>query len=439
MKKLLPIVISVAFASLSHNAMADNLSQVYQQAKQNDPQLLAAAAQKNQAFSAIGEANSALLPQINLTGGYNVGMNVKRPHNPITGQAEDRTFHGFTAGVQLQQSIYNKAVDANLSIAQLRARASDAQYAAAQQGVMLKVAQAYFNVLQSQDDLKFVQAEKKAVARQLEQTKQRYDVGLAAMTDVQEARAKYDAVLARVIQQQNVVTNSYEGLNEITGQNYSDIDSLNTASFRAHKPEQSLNNLLQRAEKDNLSLLAERFNQDIARQGITAAEAGRMPTVGVGAGYDYNELNPTNKSVDGQLTAGVTVTIPLYTGGRINSQVKQAQYGYVAASENLEQTHRSVIRNIRADYNNINASISSIRAYEQSLVSAQSALKATDAGYEVGTRTIVDVLNATQAVYNANTQLAQARYTYLLSDLQLKQAVGTLNEGDLHTISRMLK
>jgi outer membrane protein len=435
MKKLLPLVISVAFASVSHYAMADNLSQVYQQAKQNDPQLLAAAAQKNQAFSAIGEANSALLPQINLTGGYNVGMNVKEaPEN-----GNERTFHGFTTGVQLEQSIYNKAIDANLSIAQLRARASDAQYAATQQGVMLKVAQAYFNVLQSQDDLKFVQAEKKAVGRQLEQTKQRYDVGLAAMTDVQEARAKYDAVLARVIQQQNVVTNSYEGLNEITGQNYSNIDALNTQSFRAEKPEHSISHLLQRAEKDNLTLLAERINQDIARQGITAAEAGRSPTVGVGAGYNYNELSPANKASDGQLTAGVTVTIPLYTGGRINSQVKQAQYGYVAASENLEQAHRSVIRNIRADYNNINASISSIRAYEQSLVSASSALKATDAGYEVGTRTIVDVLNATQSVYNANTQLAQARYTYLLSDLQLKQAVGTLNEGDLHNISRMLK
>ena len=227
MKKLLPFFISAALATVSHSALADNLTQIYQQAKQNDPQLLSAAAQKNQAFEAIGEANSALLPQINLTGGYKIGAPINELHNNT---------HGFNAGVSVGQSIFNRTSWANLDVAQLKAREADAVYAATQQGVILNVAQAYFNVLKAMDDLKFVEAEKKAVGRQLEQTKQRFEVGLSAITDVHDAQAQYDAVLASVIQQQNILANSYEGLSEITGQNYTAVAPLDTSKFKAVKP-----------------------------------------------------------------------------------------------------------------------------------------------------------------------------------------------------------
>ena len=177
----------------------------------------------------------------------------------------------------------------------------------------------------------------------------------------------------------------------------------------------------------------------MAREGITVSESQRSPVVTVGAGYGYDGVqnNPAFEN-RGQVSANISISVPLYTGGRITSQVKQAQYGYVASSENLEQAYRTVTRNVRNDYNNINAAIGSVRAYEQSVISARSALKATEAGFDVGTRTIVDVLDATQSLYNANSQLANARYSYLLSTLQLKQAVGTLNENDLLDINHML-
>ncbi|NVP03327.1 TolC family protein, partial [Photobacterium damselae subsp. damselae] len=139
------------------------------------------------------------------------------------------------------------------------------------------------------------------------------------------------------------------------------------------------------------------------------------------------------------LTAGVTMNLPVYTGGRTTSEVKQAQFAYVSASEQLEQQYRSVVKDVRAYYNNINSSIASLRAYQQSVVSAKSALEATEAGFDVGTRTIVDVLNSTQSLYNANSQLADARYNYILSQLQLKQAVGTLSEQDILDINQGLK
>ena len=140
----------------------------------------------------------------------------------------------------------------------------------------------------------------------------------------------------------------------------------------------------------------------------------------------------------GQNKIGLSFSLPLYQGGMVNSQVKQAQYNFVGASEQLESAHRSVVQTVRSSFNNINASISSINAYKQAVVSAQSSLDAMEAGYSVGTRTIVDVLDATTTLYNAKQQLANARYTYLINQLNVKSALGTLNEQDLVALNNTL-
>ena len=189
MKKLLPIIISLAIGSISQSASADDLAQIYQQAKQNDPQLLKAAADKDTAFEAINSSRSTLLPQINLSAGYNTYyLDAK--------DSKDSKDNGFNAGVTLSQSLYNRASWVGLDIAEKTARQSDATYAVSQQGLILRVSSAYFNVLKAQDDLKFGEAEKAAVGRQLEQMKQRFEVGLSAITDVYDAQAQYDTVLA---------------------------------------------------------------------------------------------------------------------------------------------------------------------------------------------------------------------------------------------------
>ncbi len=425
MKKLLPIIISLAIGAISQSASADDLAQIYQQAKQNDPQLLKAAADKDAAFEAINSSRSTLLPQINLSAGYNTYFL----------DSKDGRDNGFNAGVTLSQSLYNRASWVGLDIAEKQARQSDASYAVTQQGLILRVSTAYFNVLKAKDDLKFGEAEKAAVGRQLEQMKQRFDVGLSAITDVYDAQAQYDTVLASIIVKKNTLANSYEELREITGQAYSSLDPLNTASFSANKPKQAADNLVKDAETENLTLLAARIGQDIARDNISLADSGHLPTLSFESGYQYDDTSSQMKPDQGNLTAGIKLNLPVYNGGNTTSQVKQAQYKYVSASENLEAQYRLVVKNVRNYYNNINATIGSINAYKQSVVSAKSALEATEAGFDVGTRTIVDVLNSTRSLYSANSELANARYGYILAQLQLKQAVGTLSEQDVLDIN----
>ncbi|CZF83934.1 Outer membrane protein TolC precursor [Grimontia celer] len=433
MKKLLPLFIGVALGTAAPLASADDLIQVYEQAKQSDPQLLQAAATKDAAFAAVDTNRGTLLPQINLNAGYNLSRNSDDSINDTD---------TLTAGITLSQELFEQNSWINLDIAEITARQADAVYAAEQQGLMLRVSQAYFNVLRAIDDLIFVRAEKAAVGRQLEQTKQRFEVGLSAITDVHDAQAQYDSVLAQEILSENQVSNSYEELREITGTRHADLYVLNTKTFSATRPEQVADELVKQAEEGNLSLLAQRISRDAAKERISLAESGHLPSLTFDAGYNYtNQENRSNSSNDidnSELRGGINFNMPLYSGGTISAGVKEAQFNYVAASEQLEGTYRSTVKDVRAFYNNINASIGALRAYEQTVVSQRSALEATEAGFEVGTRTIVDVLDATRRLYDANRNLSDARYDYIISVLQLRQAVGTLNEQDLVDINNGL-
>lgn len=434
MKKLLPVFISLALGSLSAAVSADDLAQIYDQAKENDPQLLSAAAQRDAAFEAVTTSRSSLLPQINLTAGYNINNS----------DTQFRDSEKLTAGVNFSQELYNRSSWVSLDTAEKQARQADAQYAVVQQSLILRVAQAYFSVLSAQDSLEFVQAEKAAVARQLEQTKQRFEVGLSAITDVHDAQAQYDSVLADEVLAQNSLVNSYESLREITGQDHKNLSILDTDRFSASPSSASMDALVDEAQQKNLSLLSSRIAQDVAKDNISLASSGHLPSLTLDGGYNYGKENDeSSSSYSGEgyndLSIGVNLSVPLYTGGNVTSQTKQAEFAYVAASQDLEASYRSVVKAVRANNNNINASIGALRAYEQSVVSAKSALEATEAGFDVGTRTIVDVLDSTRSLYDANRNLSTARYEYILSVLQLRQAVGTLSEQDIIDINSGLK
>ncbi|CED70462.1 outer membrane channel protein TolC [Aliivibrio wodanis] len=430
MRKLLPLVIGIALGSFSSLAAADDLAQVYNQAKENDPQLLRAAANKDAAFEAVNSSQSSLLPQINLTAGYNI----------LRSDMDSRENDRLNAGVSLSQELYQRSSWVSLDIAEKSARQADSAYAAEQQGVILRVAQAYFDVLRANDNLEFVRAEKAAVARQLEQTKQRFDVGLSAITDVHDAQAQYDSVLANEVLTENQLVNSYEELRVITGQGHTELSVLDTDRFSASPSEQSSDSLIDEAQQKNLSLLAARISTDVAKDNISLASSGHMPSLTLDAGYNYTDQSNSAQDYNASdINAGINLVVPLYTGGNITSQTNQAQFKYVAASQDLEATYRDVTRNVRAYNNNINASIGALKAYEQTVISANSALEATEAGFDVGTRTIVDVLDSTRRLFDANRNLANARYDYILSVLQLKQAVGTLSEQDVVDINMGLK
>ncbi|MFV0450303.1 MAG: outer membrane channel protein TolC [Vibrio sp.] len=434
MKKLLPVLISVALGSMSAAVSADDLAQIYDQAKQNDPQLLSAAAQRDAAFEAVTSSRSSLLPQINLTAGYDINSS----------DYDKRDSEKLSAGISFSQELYNRSSWVSLDTAEKQARQADAQYAVVQQSLILRTAQAYFSVLSAQDNLEFVRAEKAAVGRQLEQTKQRFEVGLSAITDVHDAQAQYDSVLADEVLAENTLINSYESLREITGQDHKDLSILDTNRFSASPSAASMDALVEEAQQKNLSLLSSRIAQDVAKDNISLASSGHLPSLTLDGGYAYGkENNEDSSSYIGEsyndLSIGLNLTVPLYTGGNVSSKTKQAEFAYVAASQDLEASYRSVIKDVRANNNNINASIGALRAYEQSVISAKSALEATEAGFDVGTRTIVDVLDSTRSLYDANKNLSTARYEYILSVLQLRQAVGSLSEQDILDINGGLK
>jgi outer membrane protein len=438
MKKLLPILIGLSLSGFSTLSQAENLMQVYQQARLSNPELRKSAADRDAAFEKINEARSPLLPQLGLGADYTYS-NGYRDANGINSNAT-------SASLQLTQSIFDMSKWRALTLQEKSAGIQDVTYQTDQQTLILNTATAYFNVLNAIDVLSYTQAQKDAVYRQLDQTTQRFNVGLVAITDVQNARSQYDTVLANEVTARNNLDNAVEQLRQVTGNYYPELASLNVDGFKTNKP-QAVNALLKEAENRNLSLLQARLSQDLAREQIRLAQDGHLPTLDLTASTGVSDTSYSGSKTNtsqyddsnmGQNKIGLSFSLPIYQGGMVNSQVKQAQYNFVGASEQLESAHRSVVQTVRSSFNNINASISSINAYKQAVVSAQSSLDAMEAGYSVGTRTIVDVLDATTTLYNAKQQLANARYTYLINQLNVKSALGTLNEQDLVALNNTL-
>lgn len=420
---------------LANVAQAENLIDIYHLAQEKDPQLLAVKALRDQAFEKINEAQAANLPQINL------GANLDYQKSD---QSDRQTAGVAGANLGLSQALYRRSNWLNSDISLKAATQADVGYNLEKQGLILRSAQAYFAVLAARDTLEYVQANEQALQRQLEETQQRYNVGMIAITDVHEAKAAHDLATAQVIIAENALTNSYEALRQLTGRDHRTLDGLNTERFSPAPLAEQVEHWMKLAEDENLSLHQQRIAKDIAKQQIDLAKTGHEPTLDLvtGLGSTYTDYKNTGSNYqDGALSqanVGLRFNLPLYTGGAVNARVQQAQYGFVAASEQLEGAFRQVQADLYRNYNNVHASIGTVRAYQQSVISAESALTATRAGYEVGTRTVVDLLDATSKLYSAKQQLSDARYNYILGTLQLKQTAGTLNEQDLLDINQGL-
>ncbi len=437
-KTITALFIGLACAASSSLANAEDLLSVYQQAQANDPVVLGAHARYLAAEEGIEQARAVLLPQLSGSVSYTDGESedFDNFNNVVTIDIEN-----FTYGANLSMELYRHSTWLRLDNAKKLAHQSDISYQVAKQDLIVRVTQAYFDVLSAKDDLEFSIAEKTAIERQLEQTKQRFSVGLTAITDVHEAQAQYDNAVTDEIRAENKVYNAEEALRVITNIYPRDLNILNTERFATSRPfPDSANEWQQTAEAKNLDLIAQKINVDVAKENINIARAGHYPSLDLSGSFssvdrDFNSVNTT--ALDSQ-SIGVTLTVPIYSGGAISSSVRQAQSNYVAASQDMEQSHRNVVRNTRNAYNTVIAAVSAIKSLEQAVVSAQSALKATEAGFEVGTRTIVDVLNSTRNLYNAKRNLSSTRYDYIQSILTLKRAGGTITEQDLKDINQGL-
>ena len=440
MKKTLTFLIGL---TLSQAVFAENLIQVYEQAKETNPDLRSSLAEKEKAYSAISGSRASLLPQV----GLNASYGVTHGRRDISGQ---KNKSGNLYQVTVSQSIFNFSSWKALDITKKQASIADIAYQYQGQTLILNTSVAYFNVLKALDALSFIDAQKKAIGRQLEQTRQQHQVGLVAITDVQNAQANYDLTVAQQVNALNELNNSIENLRQVSGRFYSSLATIDTKTFKTETPTQ-IGVLLKQSEASNLNLLTMKLNQDIAREQIKLAQSGYMPTASLDASTNLNKNerygnyssngaigSHHSKSYSGNNYVGVSVNMPIFSGGATMSQVEQAQHNFVSYSEKLESTNRSVINQVRSSYNNISSSISSIKAYQQAVVSAESSLEATSSGYQVGTRTIVDVLNATTQLYSSKRNLSDAKYNYLTSLLQLKYAVGTLTADDLVYLNNML-
>jgi len=442
-KTLLSLVVGI---SLSLPVFADDLSAVYQLALQNDPVVNRAKAEKELAYSGIKLSRANLLPQISGAIGYAVSSrdNVDFSETGINVISSDSD--NISMGIDLNMSLYDHANWIGMDRAEKVAQQGDANLGAALQQLIVRTTNAYLSVLREQDNVEFVKAELRAIERQLEQTKQRFEVGLTAITDVHEAQANFDNTVARSIVAENTVELRREELREITGKYHDDIAVLDTKMFSPEKPTpERVDGWLELAKESNLTLLSQRLARDVAKEDINAAVAGHFPTLSLNAGLDKNNQTIESRGRETDLptldssSISLQLNIPIYEGGRTSTNSERARANYVIASETLELTYRQTVRSVRSSFNAVNASISTIRALEQSVVSADSALKATEAGFDVGTRTIVDVLNSTRNLFDARRNLADARYNFISAIVSLKGAAGTLTAADLKAINQVLK
>lgn len=448
-KNILAALVSLSCAIGATAAHAEDLLQVFEIATANDPTVLKAKAQADAQSYQSDRAMSALLPQIGLSLGYEKSDSTSfQSVGDLSNQVKvESDTDQFTRGVSLSQTLFDLGAWNNLGIADKQALQASAQYDFAKQDLIVRVADGYFNVLSAIDSLEFVKAEKRAIERQLEQTKQRYAVGLTAITDVHEAQAQaqFDNSVAQEIVAGNAVETARELLREITGKYHAKLDVLNTETFSTVKPNKPSSDLVKVAEEKNLNLQVAKVTVDIAKDQIELAKAGHYPKLTLDARYgdsltnrDINGASFDNQPRADSTTIGINFSVPLYSGGATVAATNQARAFYVAASQDYETNYRAVTRTVITSYNQVVSDIATFRALEQAVISAESALKATEAGFEVGTRTIVDVLVSTQNLYNAKRNLANVRYRYVVSTLRLKQATGTLTNADLMAINKGL-
>lgn len=440
--------IKIAFLLLLgcwQNSQAEDLIEVYELALQNDPQLQIAEANYLAAVQALPQAKSGRLPQILFNaGGNRRESDSNRPANPAdpnSGEIGDNTVDTLGYSVNLTQSLYDAEVAGNVRSAEATTAAELARLESVRQAVAIRVAEAYFAILAAHDNVDFAYAERTAIGRQLEQAQKRFEVGLIAITDVQEARARFDSSEAQAILAENLLENSYQALVVITGDT-----SVRSLSRLERDIDLSLPNPPNAEEWVDLAL---NNNRDLiaAQQDLNAARYERdkrnrrgYPTVDLFATYEDNDIDDENLGDYDQddLTVGIELEIPLYTGGRISAEQAEAEAQLVAAQNNTLLQSRLATQRSRIAYLDVVSGISQVNALAQTLESSNVALEATQAGFEVGTRTSIDVLVSLRETFRAERDYASSRYEYLLNKLRLKQAAGTLQVDDLIEVNRLL-
>ncbi len=444
------LLLTLGALALSGPAHSATLLEIYQQALQGDPQVHEAEARRLAAQEAKPQARGVLLPQISVTGDWTQtdtsGTSFSIINNQTTTFEQDNTSTNW--GFGLRQTLFRWDQIVNLRRADKTVTRAEAVREAAQQDLIVRVAQRYFGVLAAEDRLSSINADREAIARQLEQAKQRFDVGLIAITDVQESQAAYDQSVANEIGAKRTLATAREFLREITGEYVTDLDAPGEDFPLLDPSPNSESSWVNLSLQQNLNLVASRLDEQLARDEISFRRNGHYPTVDLLANTGENQsegdavANGFPSSFDDTTTRdqiSIQVTVPLFAGGGTSSRVREAVYLHRASREQLQRVTRETERQARDAYLGVLSEIARVKALQQAVASSRTALQATQAGYEVGTRTIVEVLNSQFSLYVAITNFYQSRYDYIMNALRLKQAAGSLQVQDLEQIDQWLK
>ena len=436
-RRSLTLALAVALAPLTTHAA--DLLQVYEMARNGDPQL--SAAESNRLYTKEGQvqARAALLPQVNGE------ASLDRSRVKADGVSGSTTSKSRTYGINGSQTLFNWGQFATLRAQRDISQAADFTLDSANDDLVVRTATTYFNVLVSIESLTAAETNEAAAKKQFDYADKRLEVGLAPITDVHEARAQYDQARANTILARNALEDAYQALTELTGQPVRDVRGLPT-DFRPELPANrgNVDQLVTDAISRNPALKSQELQVSAAESNVSAARGAHYPTLSLGGSWGKNakwgdsvggsSLTPDTTSN----SIGLTLNVPIFAGGATQSRVRQALAQRDIQQDTFEQQKRALDRNTRNAYQALVAGISEVEARRLAVVSAQSAYDASQVGLEVGTRTVLDVIQNQRILFSAQLEYANARYTFLQNRLQLGQAVGTLDIADLQDINRLL-
>ena len=433
------IFILISTILVSINCLSADLTSIYFLAEKNDPTYQQEISKHRAVIESRPQALAKLLPSLNLSG------NTKRNAQDITTSGSsvgadgeiDFNSHGYS--LSITQPLFRRDDFIALAQADSQIKESEAKLAKAQQNLIIKVSKSYFNVLKSLDNLEFAKTEVTSLKRQLDQANQKFEVGLSAITDVQEAKAGYDLAVAQEIQAINKIDNAKEEVRELTGE-YIDQFSVLGKDILLVKPNpEVIDSWTELAIKQNLDIAAANFALESARKEIKKQSAGHLPTVDIVASHGYDSTGGRFGSTRTDRSAiGLELNIPIYSGGLVNSKTREAHEKYNQSMHYLEKARRSAQRETREAYLGVISGISQVAALKQAVISSETALLATESGFEVGTRTAVDVVASQRATSKALRDYSNAKYDYILNTLKLKRSAGTLSPDDLNLINAWL-
>ncbi len=418
---------------------AEDLMQIYEIALSRDAIFQGAQAEYLSAREAKPQARSFILPQINGTASYTrTGQSVKR--STLAGGDVSSDFDTKSYSLNLNQVIFNKDLFIGLRQADLTVAQAEADVEAARQDLIVRVATAYFDVLAAEDTLRFTVAEKDAIGRQLEQAQKRFEVGLIAITDVKEAQANYDSAVAEEISARNDLDVTRNALAVIIGQFFGDLAKLSGRMPLVTPEPADADQWMEKAIEQNLTLIGTRLSTETAGLEVKRQRAGHLPTLDMLASATQVDQGGGffGGRDTGEIEVGVQLNLPIYSGGLVNSRTREARHNFQEAQENLTQERRDTAKQARDAYLNVISGISRVKALKRAVESQQAGADATEAGFEVGTRTSVDVLISLRTLFQAERDYSVARYAYLVDTLELKQAAGTLTARDVDKINQWL-